>query len=122
VLLNYTNPMAMLCGALQRSPFIKVTGLCHSVQGTAHMLADWIGAPYDEIDYSCAGINHQAWYLEYKWNGKDAYPLIHKAVSERPEIYNEESCETYVPAPRLLPNDRARAQIGILRLVTQTHD
>lgn len=90
VLLNYTNPMAMLCGALQRQTSIRVTGLCHSVQGSAMMLADWIGAPYDEIDYLCAGINHQAWYLEYKWQGQDAYPLIYKAVTERPEIYNEE--------------------------------
>ncbi|MBN1887179.1 MAG: alpha-galactosidase [Thermoflexales bacterium] len=90
VLLNYTNPMAMLCAALQRQTFIPVTGLCHSVQGTAMMLANWIGAPFDEIDYTCAGINHQAWYLEYKWNGRDAYPLIHKAITERPEVYNEE--------------------------------
>jgi len=90
VLLNYTNPMAMLCAALQRQTFIPVTGLCHSVQGTAIMLAEWIDAPYNEIDYLCAGINHQAWYLEYKWKGMDAYPLIHKAITERPEIYNEE--------------------------------
>lgn len=90
VLLNYTNPMAMLCGALQRSSNITVTGLCHSVQGSAEMLANWIGAPIDEISYTCGGINHMAWYLEYKWNGKDAYPLIHKAVTERKEIYNEE--------------------------------
>jgi alpha-galactosidase len=90
VLLNYTNPMAMLCGALQRLTKITVTGLCHSVQGTAKMLAGWIGAPFNEIYYTCAGINHQAWYLEYKWNGKDAYPLIYKAITERPEIYNEE--------------------------------
>ncbi len=90
VLLNYTNPMAMLCAALQRQTFISVTGLCHSVQGSAMMLAEWIGAPFGEIDYVCAGINHQAWYLEFKWNGKDAYPLIRKAITERPEIYNEE--------------------------------
>ena len=90
VLLNYTNPMAMLCAALQRQTFIPVTGLCHSVQGTAMRLAEWIGAPFNEIDYLCAGINHQAWYLEYQWNGVDAYPLIHKAITERPEIYNEE--------------------------------
>jgi alpha-galactosidase len=90
VLLNYTNPMAMLCAALQRQTFITVTGLCHSVQGTAMMLAEWIGAPFEEIDYLCAGINHQAWYLEYKWKGQDAYPLIHRAVTSRPEIYNEE--------------------------------
>ena len=90
VLLNYTNPMAMLCGALQRSTFLPVTGLCHSVQGTAEMLAGWIGAPVDEIRYTCAGLNHMAWYLKYEWNGQDAYPLIHQAVSERPEVYNEE--------------------------------
>ncbi len=90
VLLNYTNPMAMLCAALQRETFIPVTGLCHSVQGTAMMLAEWIGAPYEEITYTCAGINHMAWYLQYKWNGENAYPLIHKAVTEREEVYNEE--------------------------------
>ena len=90
VLLNYTNPMAMLVSAIQKQSDITVTGLCHSVQGTAMMLARWIGAPFAEIDYLCAGINHMAWYLEYKWNGEDAYPLIHKAITERPEIYNEE--------------------------------
>jgi alpha-galactosidase len=88
VLLNYTNPMAMLVSAIQKQTFIEVTGLCHSVQGTAMMLADWIGAPYEETTYLCAGINHQAWYLDFKWNGKDAYPLILKAITERPEIYN----------------------------------
>ena len=90
VLLNYTNPMAMLCAALQRQTDIRVTGLCHSVQGTAMMLAGWIGAPYEEVTYTCAGINHQAWYLDFRWNGADAYPLILKAVTERPEVYNEE--------------------------------
>jgi alpha-galactosidase len=90
VLLNYTNPMAMLCAALQRQTHIPVTGLCHSVQGTAMMLADWIGAPFKEISYTCAGINHQAWYINFRWNGADAYPLIHKAITGRPEIYNEE--------------------------------
>ncbi len=90
VLLNYTNPMAMLCGALQRATGITVTGLCHSVQGTAAMLAGWIGAPEDEISYTCAGINHQAWYLDYRWKGEDAYPLIYRAVTERPEVYRQE--------------------------------
>lgn len=90
VVLNYTNPMAMLCRYLQSETSLNITGLCHSVQGTAAMLAKWIGAPMDEITYTCAGINHQAFYLEYKWNGEDAYPLIRKAITERPEIYNEE--------------------------------
>jgi len=89
-MLNYTNPMAMLCRAMQHETEIKLTGLCHSVQGTAEMLAEWIGAPMSEITYTCAGINHMAWYLKYEWNGKDAYPLIRQAIEGNPEIYNEE--------------------------------
>jgi len=90
VYLNYTNPMAMLCRAMQGEfPNLKISGLCHSVQGTAEMLARWIGAPMEEITYLCAGINHQAFYIRYEWNGKDAYPLIREAV-QKPEIYNEE--------------------------------
>ena len=91
VYLNYTNPMAMLCRAVQGAhPGIVTSGLCHSVQGTAAMLARWIGAKPEEVTYTCAGINHQAFYIDYKWHGKDAYPLIRKAILERPEIYNEE--------------------------------
>jgi alpha-galactosidase len=90
VVLNYTNPMAMLCRAMQSETKLNVTGLCHSVQGTAWMLSQWIGACMSEITYLCAGVNHQAHYLEYKWNGKDAYPLIYKAITERADIYNEE--------------------------------
>ena len=87
--LNYTNPMALNCRYLQEMTKVKVTGLCHSVQHTAKMLADWIGADMKDVEYTCAGINHMAFYLDYKWKGEDAYPLIRKAV-EREEIYNEE--------------------------------
>ena len=96
VLLNYTNPMAMLVSAIQKQSFISTTGLCHSVQGTAMMLAEWIGAKYEDVDYLCAGINHQAWYLDFKWNGEDAYPLIHKAITEREEIYNADQVRNEV--------------------------
>lgn len=89
ILLNYTNPMAMNCRAMQRASTIQVSGLCHSVQGTAMMLAHWIGAPYEEIDYVCAGINHLSWFITYKWKGKDAYPLVRQALKKK-EIYNEE--------------------------------
>ena len=91
VYLNYTNPMAMLCRAVQsKYPNMVVTGLCHSVQGTASMLAKWIGAPENEISYTCAGINHQAFYTDFLWNGKDAYPLIRKAITENEDIYKQE--------------------------------
>lgn len=91
VFLNYTNPMAMLCRTVQGVyPELTTSGLCHSVQGTAEMLARWIGAKDGEYTYTCAGINHQAFYTKFEWNGRDAYPLIRKAVLERPEVYNEE--------------------------------
>ena len=89
IFLNYTNPMDMLIRAMQTESKVKIVGLCHSVQGASEMLARWIGAPIEEITYLCAGINHQAWFLEFKWGGKDAYPLIRKAI-RKPEIYNEQ--------------------------------
>ncbi|MGI6238405.1 MAG: alpha-galactosidase [Christensenellales bacterium] len=91
VFLNYTNPMAMLCRTIQEKfPKMKTTGLCHSVQGTASMLAKWIGAAEGEYEYTCAGINHQAFYTEFLVNGKDAYPAIRKAILENEEVYNSE--------------------------------
>ena len=90
LLLNYTNPMAMLCRAMQRASSVQVSGLCHSVQGTAGMLANWIKAPMDEITYVCAGINHLSWFVEFERNGKDAYPAIRKAITTNKRIYNEE--------------------------------
>lgn len=88
-LLNYTNPMAMLCGALSRHSTVPIVGLCHSVQGTAEMLARWLGAPMPEIEFTCAGINHMAWYLSYTWNGVSVMPLLQQLVAN-PVIYNEE--------------------------------
>ena len=91
VYLNYTNPMAMLCRVVQEKyPKLVSSGLCHSVQGTAAMLARWIGLPEDEISYTCAGINHQAFYLDFLHRGKDVYPLIDKAIRENTDVYNEE--------------------------------
>jgi len=91
VYLNYTNPMAMLCRVVQEQyPKLVSGGLCHSVQGTAAMLARWIGLPEDEISYTCAGINHQAFYLDFLHRGKDVYPLIDRAIRENTDVYNEE--------------------------------
>ena len=89
VVLNYTNPMAMLVSYLQSMSDMNITGLCHSVQGTADMLAGWLGARDKKFQYTCAGINHQAFYLELKVDGKDAYPELYKAV-RREEVAAEE--------------------------------
>ena len=90
IMLNYTNPMAMLCHAMQQKTSVKVTGLCHSVQGTAEMLAKWVNVPYEEMNYTCAGINHMAWYTKLEHNGINLYPKLREAVEKNKEIYNEE--------------------------------
>lgn len=90
ILLNYTNPMAMLCNAMQRKSGLKITGLCHSVQGTANMLAKWVGVPEGELDYLCAGINHLAWYLKLEHKGRDLYPKLKKVVASDKKVYNAE--------------------------------
>ncbi len=81
-LLQYVNPMAMNCWAVNRASRINTVGLCHSVQGTAGQLAEDIGVPLDEINYLCAGINHMAFYLRFERNGQDLYPLIRQVAAE----------------------------------------
>lgn len=89
IVLNYTNPMAMLVSYLQTQTKVSVTGLCHSVQGTADMLARWVGGENKEVSYTCVGVNHQAFYLDFKVDGEDVYPALFEAV-KRPEIAEEE--------------------------------
>ncbi|WP_026487342.1 alpha-glucosidase/alpha-galactosidase [Caldanaerobius polysaccharolyticus] len=84
--INYVNPMAMNCWYINRISNIKNVGLCHSVQGTSEWLAKIIGAPYSEVSFIAAGINHMAWFLEFKWKGKDAYPLIREKYND-PNVY-----------------------------------
>ena len=91
IYLNYTNPMAMLCQAMQkRYPELAITGLCHSVQGTAAMLARWAGVKPEQVDYVCAGINHMAYYLKFEKNGRDLYPRIKKAIATDKAVYEAE--------------------------------
>ena len=76
IVLNYTNPMNMMCLAAGRVSAVPVVGLCHSVQGTSHLLAKRAGVPYEELDWECAGINHLAWFTKLERAGKDLYPLL----------------------------------------------
>ncbi len=80
--LQYVNPMAMNCMAINRATKIKTVGLCHSVQGTAEQLAWDINVPIEEINYICAGINHMAFYLKFERNGEDLYPRIRKVLEQ----------------------------------------
>ncbi len=89
LLLNYVNPMAINCWAVADASGRPHVGLCHSVQGTSEMLARWINVPYDEVSFLCAGINHQAFFLEFRRGMEDLYPLIRAAI-EREEVMDEE--------------------------------
>ena len=89
LLLNYVNPMAANCWAVDRATGRPHVGLCHSVQGTSEMLAEWIDVPYDEVVFRCAGINHQAFFLSFRRDNEDLYPNIRQAV-QKPEVYGQE--------------------------------
>lgn len=84
-LLNYTNPMCMLTGAMLQMTNVKTVGLCHSVQVCAPTLLNELGIGYDDsVQWKIAGINHQAWLLECTRNGVDLYPEIKR----RAKLYN----------------------------------
>ncbi len=87
--LHYSNPTTSLPWILNLISSVRSIGMCHSVQGTAMQLARYIGAPYEETGHWVAGINHQAWFLRFEWQGEDAYPLVWEKMAD-PEIYERD--------------------------------
>ena len=95
-MLNYTNPMAMLCWATYAgTPVSRVVGLCHSVQHTTRQLAEAVDVPYEQVDYLGAGVNHQAWILRFARNGEDLYPLLDAVIERDPELRRRVRVEMY---------------------------
>ena len=90
LLLNYTNPMAMLTGAILRATPIRTVGLCHSVQVCAGDLCRELDLPDDNLRWKISGINHQGWLLEISRNGEDLYPEI-KRRAELPEYWKKDA-------------------------------
>jgi alpha-galactosidase len=84
--LNYTNPMAMLTGYMQRYTNVKTVGLCHSVQVCSEGLLKSLGME-DKLEGRrelIAGINHMGWLLEiFDKDGNDLYPEIRKRAAEK---------------------------------------
>jgi alpha-galactosidase len=78
LLLNYVNPMAMLCWAVDQASSIRTVGLCHSVQHTASELARDLGV--DDVDHHVAGINHLAFFLRLERDGEDLYPALREVT------------------------------------------
>ena len=89
-LLNYTNPMAMLTGAMLRMTNVKTVGLCHSVQACVPKLLEGLDMPFDDtIQWKIAGINHMAWLLSVTRDGRDLYPEIKQRAAARDEKHND---------------------------------
>src|SRR5690606_1995954 len=80
--LNYSNPMAMNCWALNRGGGVRTVGLCHSVQHTAKLLARDLGVPPEEVDYLAAGINHLSFFLKLEHDGHDLTPGIKRVLDD----------------------------------------
>jgi alpha-galactosidase len=88
ILLNYANPMSMNMQTVTRtSPDVRAVGLCHSVQGTLNQLMGYLGEDPCAVAFTCAGINHMAFYLRLERDGRDLYPRLFEAMS-RPEVYD----------------------------------
>jgi len=87
ILLNYANPMSMNMQTISRTSGIRAVGLCHSVQGTLDQLMGYLGEDPKQIAFTCAGINHMAFYLRLEKDGQDLYPRLFEAM-QRPDIYN----------------------------------
>jgi alpha-galactosidase len=86
-LLNYSNPMAMLCELVyQGTPTRKVVGLCHSVQAIVEDLSKLVGVPHDEVTFLTAGINHQAFLLRFEHDGESLYPRLDERIAGDPEL------------------------------------
>ncbi len=89
IVMNYPNPMSILTLAASRTSKLPVVGLCHSVQGTSRLLAGLLGVPYEELDWRCAGINHNAWFTKLEAHGEDLYPRL-RELARDPQIYEQD--------------------------------
>ena len=96
LLINYTNPLAIIGWAVSDYTRIKNVGICNGVQSTAADLAKYLGIPGDELSYWIGGINHMAWFLELKWRGQDAYPLLREKFSD-PAVYSGFDAHVFGP-------------------------
>lgn len=106
-LLNYTNPMAMLSGYIQRYTGVKTVGLCHSVQCCAAGLCDYAGIDSKKLknfQWKIAGINHMAWLLEVKDGDKDLYPEIRKKLYPVMDKVIKKGCQKVKDEAEKLPN------------------
>jgi len=95
-LLNYANPMAMLPWAVyEGTEFSRVFGLCHSVRDTHAFLAHLVGRKPDEVSFTTAGFNHQAFVLRFEHQGRSLYPDLARVIDADPQLQRRVRVELF---------------------------
>jgi alpha-galactosidase len=94
LLINYTNPLAIIGWSVSDYTKIKNVGICNGVAGTAGDLAKYMGIPQDELSYWIGGINHMAWFLDLRWQGRDVYPLLKEKFKD-PAVYSGKDAHVF---------------------------
>lgn len=89
LVLNYTNPMSILTLASLTASTMRTVGLCHSVQGSSRQLAEYLELPYEELEWRCAGLNHNAWFTVLRHRGQDQYPRLLARIAD-PTVYERD--------------------------------
>ena len=90
ILLDYSNPNAMITWACNKYGGVKTIGLCHGVQNGHRQIAEALGYEQKDVDIICAGINHQTWYISVKHNGEDLTGKILEAFEKDPVLSVQE--------------------------------
>jgi alpha-galactosidase len=79
---NYANPMTANCWAIRQATGLPVVGLCHGVFDTERELAGFIGVPLNEISSLAVGLNHLTFIYDFRWQGRDAWPVLRSYLAE----------------------------------------
>jgi alpha-galactosidase len=79
---NYSNPMTANCWAVRRATGVPVVGLCHGVFNVERQLAEFVGAPPEEVTSLYAGLNHLTFIFDLRWRGRDAWPLARARLAQ----------------------------------------
>ena len=89
MMLNYSNPNAMVTWACNQYGGVSTIGLCHGEIHGEKQIAEVLGIPHEELDFICAGINHQTWYISVKHHGEEQLSKLLDGFEAHP-VYREE--------------------------------
>ena len=90
IMLNYSNPNAMATWACNKYGGVKTLGLCHGEIHGEQQIAEALGIPREELDFTCAGLNHQTWYISVKHNGVELKDKLLEAYEKNPTLSRQE--------------------------------